>query len=177
MRRCLKRRARMRCMFRSVCRCRKAIFPAPMDVPDGFIVESAAKMRACVSIPVIAVDRINTPELAEQTIAQGKADFIAVGRGMLADPQFVNKIGTENPIRLCLGCNQGCRKSVTKKRFIVCRIRLRGVSGNGRSRRCLKDCAYWSSARAFPDWRRRWISRCAARRSRFGGADACGRFD
>ncbi len=38
-----------------------------------------------------------------------------MGRGMLADPQFVNKIGTENPIRLCLGCNQGCRKSVTKK--------------------------------------------------------------
>ncbi len=88
---------------------------APMDVPDGFNVEAAAKMRACVSIPVIAVDRINTPELAEQTIAQEKADFVAIGRGMLADPQFVNKIGTEKPIRFCLGCNQGCRKSVTKK--------------------------------------------------------------
>ena len=45
---------------------------APMDVPDGFNVETAAKMRALVSIPVIAVDRINTPELAEQTIAQEK---------------------------------------------------------------------------------------------------------
>lgn len=88
---------------------------APMDVPDGFNVEAAAQMRACVSIPVIAVDRINTPELAEQVIAQGKADFVAVGRGMLADPNFVKKIGTGEPVCLCLGCNQGCRKSVTKK--------------------------------------------------------------
>ena len=58
----------------------------------------------------MAGDRINTPELAEQVIAQGKADFVAVGRGMLADPNFVKKIGTGEPVCLCLGCNQGCRK-------------------------------------------------------------------
>ena len=88
---------------------------APMDVPDGFNVENAARVRAAVKIPVIAVDRINTPELAERVIKQGAADFVAVGRGMLADPEFVNKAAEGKPVRMCLGCNQGCRKSPAKK--------------------------------------------------------------
>lgn len=93
----------------------EAYISAPMDVPDGFNLENAARIRAAVHIPVIAVNRINTPELAEQAVARGDADFVAVGRGMLADPAFVRKMSTGEPLRLCLGCNQGCRKSITKK--------------------------------------------------------------
>lgn len=93
----------------------EAYISAPMDVEDGFNLAHAGQVRAAVHIPVIAVNRINTPELAERAIAGGQADFVAVGRGMLADPAFVRKIGTNEPIRLCLGCNQGCRKSPTKK--------------------------------------------------------------
>ncbi|WP_274952790.1 FAD-dependent oxidoreductase [Angelakisella massiliensis] len=88
---------------------------APMDVPDGFNLPQIARIKEEVSIPVIAVDRINTPQLAQQVLEQGLADFTAIGRGQLADPDFVRKAQTGEPICLCLGCNQGCRKSVTKK--------------------------------------------------------------
>lgn len=92
-----------------------AYISAPMDVEDGFNLDGIACIRKAVSIPVIAVNRINTPELAERVIAEGMADFVAVGRGMLADPEFVRKAASGVPVRMCLGCNQGCRKSLTKK--------------------------------------------------------------
>lgn len=92
-----------------------AYISAPMDVEDGFNLDGIARIHGAVGIPVIAVNRINTPELAEHVIAEGMADFVAVGRGMLADPDFVNKAASGVPVRMCLGCNQGCRKSLTKK--------------------------------------------------------------
>lgn len=88
---------------------------APMDVPDAFNREEIACVKRAVRIPVIAVNRINSPELAEDLLRDGTADFTAVGRGLLADPDFVNKITAKEPICRCLGCNQGCRKSITKK--------------------------------------------------------------
>lgn len=88
---------------------------APMDVEDGFNLEGIARIHSAVNVPVIAVNRINTPELAEKIISEGIADFVAVGRAMLADPDFVKKAETGDTIRMCLGCNQGCRKSLTKK--------------------------------------------------------------
>lgn len=93
----------------------EAFISAPMDVPDGFNLDQIARIHDAVHIPVIAVNRINTPELAESVVSRRIADFVAVGRGMLADPQFVLKAQTGEPIRQCLGCNQGCRKSPTKK--------------------------------------------------------------
>jgi len=93
----------------------EAYISAPMDVEDGFNLNSIRRIHEAVQIPVIAVNRINTPELAERVIAEDFADFVAVGRAMLADPDFVKKAETGEPIRMCLGCNQGCRKSLTKK--------------------------------------------------------------
>lgn len=95
----------------------EAYISAPMDVEDGFNLAGIAKIAAHVNIPVIAVNRINTPELAEKVIREGMADFVAVGRGMLADPDFVRKAEKGEPLRMCLGCNQGCRKSLTKKQI------------------------------------------------------------
>lgn len=91
------------------------LISAPMDVKDAFNINEIAQIKQAVQIPVIAVDRINTPELAEEILTSGKADFTAIGRGLLADPDFVNKITTGAPLIRCLGCNQGCRKSITKK--------------------------------------------------------------
>ena len=94
---------------------------APMDMPDLFNIESAKKMKAAVNIPVIAVCRITTMEQAEQVVSSGWADFTAMGRAQLADPELVNKyIGlNEEPVRRCLACNQGCR-SIVKKQPVNC---------------------------------------------------------
>lgn len=95
----------------------EAYISAPMDVPDGFNLEQIARVHEAVRIPVIAVNRINTPALAESVLERQMADFVAVGRAMLADADFVRKAQTGEPIRRCLGCNQGCRKSLTKKQI------------------------------------------------------------
>ncbi len=81
----------------------------------GWFFNVEATKNACfASIPEITVDRINTPELAEQTIAQEKADFVAIGRGMLADPAVMNKIDRKaDP--LLFGLQSRLHKSVTKK--------------------------------------------------------------
>lgn len=78
----------------------------PMGIPAGCLVPMAEAMKKAVNIPVIAVGKINTPELAAEIIEQGKADFVALGRGLLADPDFSKKIHENRPedIRICLAC-------------------------------------------------------------------------
>ena len=73
-------------------------------------VPMAEKIKSCVAIPVIAVGRITLPQEAEQILLEGKADFIALGRPLLADQDFPNKVmrGDLGDIRYCTGCNQGC---------------------------------------------------------------------
>ena len=63
-----------------------------------------------MKIPVIGVGRINHPDLAEKILAEKKADFVAIGRALLADPEFVAKAkaGKTDRIRKCIACNQGC---------------------------------------------------------------------
>lgn len=82
----------------------------PIDLPVGFNVDNAAQIKSVVSIPVIAVGRINDPAIADRIIAEGFADFIAIGRAQLADPEFCNKAqaGAEHTIVKCVGCDQGC---------------------------------------------------------------------
>ena len=82
----------------------------PLDLPVGLNVENAAAVKSAVNIPVVAALRINDPEMADRLIADGKADFVAVGRGQLADPEFCNKAkaGDIDDIIKCIGCNQGC---------------------------------------------------------------------
>jgi 2,4-dienoyl-CoA reductase-like NADH-dependent reductase (Old Yellow Enzyme family)/thioredoxin reductase len=82
----------------------------PIQQKPGFNVPNAAAVKAAVKIPVIAVGRINSPELADSIIAEGKADFVSIGRAQLADPEFVRKAheGRAEDIVKCIGCNQGC---------------------------------------------------------------------
>lgn len=95
----------------------------PLDTPVGHNVENAAAIKAAVKIPVVAAIRINDPEMADRLIGQGKADFVAIGRGQLADPEFANKAqaGDIDDIIKCIGCNQGCvDRLFTERKPISC---------------------------------------------------------
>jgi len=78
--------------------------------PPGFLVPLCAAVKKAVRIPVIAAGRINRPELAAEILKHGAADFISMGRALLADPEFPRKTeeGRLEEIRPCIGCNEGC---------------------------------------------------------------------
>ena len=82
----------------------------PVDLPRGFNVDNAARIRRETGMLTIGVGRINIPELAEEILREDKVDLIVMGRAQLADPEFVNKIreGRTEDIDYCVGCNQGC---------------------------------------------------------------------
>ena len=76
----------------------------------GCMVDMAAEVKKVVKIPVIAVGRLDVPELAEKVITEGKADLVAIGRGFLSDPHWARKVeeGRQKHIRPCVGCHDGC---------------------------------------------------------------------
>ncbi|HRL95396.1 MAG TPA: NADPH-dependent 2,4-dienoyl-CoA reductase [Pseudomonas sp.] len=79
-------------------------------VPRAAFTKVTAKLRGEVKIPLITTNRINTPEIAEQVLAEGDADMVSMARPFLADPEFVNKAaeGRADEINTCIGCNQAC---------------------------------------------------------------------
>lgn len=81
-----------------------------IDIPRGFNVDNAARIKAETGLPTIGVGRINSPDQAEEIIAGGKVDMVVIGRGQIADPEFCNKSksGDEDKIIRCIACNQGC---------------------------------------------------------------------
>jgi len=85
------------------------IVPAS-STPHGWLAGYAEEVKKAVRIPVITVGRINDPFVAESIIASGKADFVAMGRASLADPEFPEKAeaGLFDEIRPCIACNEGC---------------------------------------------------------------------
>jgi 2-enoate reductase len=82
----------------------------PVYQQHGCMVDMAALAKKAVKIPVIAVGRLEVPELAEKVIASGEADMVALGRGLLADPYWPVKAAEGRPedIRPCIGCHDGC---------------------------------------------------------------------
>ncbi|MBM3677046.1 MAG: NADH oxidase, partial [Actinobacteria bacterium] len=83
---------------------------SPMLVPRGPNVWAAEAIRKAVSIPVIASGSLTMPDFAESVLADGKADFVALGRPLFADPHWPNKAreGRVEDIRPCIRCNDGC---------------------------------------------------------------------
>jgi 2,4-dienoyl-CoA reductase-like NADH-dependent reductase (Old Yellow Enzyme family) len=77
----------------------------PMTYPDGEFLGYAHAVKREVGVPVIAVGRLGDPALALAAVDSGKADFVALGRPLLADPDWVNKVRTDIPVRRCLACN------------------------------------------------------------------------
>lgn len=77
---------------------------------EGVNADDAAAVKKAVKIPVIAVGRIKSPAVAEDILVQGKADFVALGRQLICDPEWPLKVaaGKYEDIRPCIGCIQGC---------------------------------------------------------------------
>lgn len=76
----------------------------------AYNVDGACEIKNAVSLPVIVAGRINDPLIAEDIIQSGKADFVALGRTSLADPEFPKKLaeGASAEIAPCISCSQGC---------------------------------------------------------------------
>jgi 2,4-dienoyl-CoA reductase-like NADH-dependent reductase (Old Yellow Enzyme family) len=78
---------------------------APMIFPDGLFLNYAAQIKREVHVPIIAVGRLGDPVIAADAISSGKADFVALGRSLIADPEWANKVKRGEPVRRCLACN------------------------------------------------------------------------
>ena len=96
----------------------------PTTQPPGCLVDLAEATKKTVSIPVIAVGKLGYPELAERVLQEGKADFIALGRALLADPEWPNKVkaGNLEDICPCIGDHEGCIKRLSEQKYISCTV-------------------------------------------------------
>ena len=95
----------------------------PAYVPHGVGVYAArAVKQAARGVPVFAVQRILTPEEAEDILVRGDADAVTIVRALIADPEWVSKAarGAAATIRKCTGCNQGCYGNLTQGLPITC---------------------------------------------------------
>ena len=82
----------------------------PSYIPQGFMLDMAAKLKKAVTIPVLCGGRMADPDMNEKAIADGKIDAVVIGRQAIADPDYANCVvnGKPEEIRTCIGCNQGC---------------------------------------------------------------------
>jgi mycofactocin system FadH/OYE family oxidoreductase 2 len=96
----------------------------PSDVPDGYLVDLTAQVKAAVGLPVFTVGGIKDAALAEDILASGKADMVAMTRAQIADPELANKLrdGREDEIYHCIRGNQGCIGRVFKGLPISCTV-------------------------------------------------------
>jgi 2,4-dienoyl-CoA reductase (NADPH2) len=97
------------------------------SVPRGAYSWVTRKLMGEVSVPLVAVNRINTPEVAEAVIAGGDADMVSMARPFLADPDFVAKAaaGTPEEINTCIGCNQACLDHTFSLKITSCLVNPR----------------------------------------------------
>ena len=98
-----------------------------MDLPQAGYVYLARGIKESVGVPVIGCNRINDPFIAEEVLREGVADLVGVARGMLADPEFVNKAreGRADEIRRCVACNQRCFDHVFQLLPVGCMVNPR----------------------------------------------------
>jgi 2,4-dienoyl-CoA reductase-like NADH-dependent reductase (Old Yellow Enzyme family) len=82
-----------------------AMMIPPMRLPEATFLDYAADIRAQLKVPVIAVGRLGDPAKAAEAVTSGKADLIALGRPLIADPEWVNKLRRGERPRRCLACN------------------------------------------------------------------------
>ncbi|MBA4111652.1 MAG: NADPH-dependent 2,4-dienoyl-CoA reductase [Leptothrix sp. (in: Bacteria)] len=87
----------------------------------------AELMSEGITIPLVATNRINTPEVAEQILADGSADMVSMARPLLADPHFVKKAaqGRADEINTCIACNQACLDHIFKNKLTSCLVNPR----------------------------------------------------
>ncbi len=98
-----------------------------MDLPQGGYAYLAKGIKENVTVPVIACNRINDPFVAEEILTEKVSDLVGVARGLIADPEFVNKSrrGKTDEIRRCVACNQRCFDYVFQLRPVGCMVNPR----------------------------------------------------
>lgn len=94
------------------------------SVPRAAFAFAAARLKKVVSVPVIASNRINMPDTAEEILASGEADLVSMARPFLADPEFVIKAATgrTDEINTCIACNQACLDHIFTDRLATCLV-------------------------------------------------------
>ena len=97
------------------------------SVPRAAFAGVTAKLRPHVALPLVATNRINTPDVAEAVLARGGADMVSMARPLLADPQWVAKVRGNRPqaINTCIACNQACLDHVFENRRASCLVNPR----------------------------------------------------
>jgi 2-enoate reductase len=96
----------------------------PMYQKKGLYLEYAAAVKKVVDVPVLCAGRMDEPDRASAAIANGDCDIVSLGRPLLADPDFVNKLraGNEADIRPCIGCQEGCMGRIQQYSMINCAV-------------------------------------------------------
>ncbi|MFE3323562.1 FAD-dependent oxidoreductase [Streptomyces sp. NPDC059176] len=97
------------------------------SVPRGAYTWVTRRLMGAVSVPLVTSNRINTPEVAERLLAEGRADMVSMARPFLADPEFVDKArqGRAETINTCIGCNQACLDHTFSGKITSCLVNPR----------------------------------------------------
>ncbi|KOG11596.1 MULTISPECIES: NADPH-dependent 2,4-dienoyl-CoA reductase [Streptomyces] len=97
------------------------------SVPRGAYTWVTKKLMGAVSVPLVTSNRINTPEVAEEILADGRADLVSLARPFLADPAFVAKAAADraDTINTCIGCNQACLDHTFNLKITSCLVNPR----------------------------------------------------
>lgn len=96
-------------------------------VPRAAWIDAVQRVKEAVTVPVMASNRINTPEVAEDIVARGAADLVSMARPLLADPDFARKLrqGQSETINTCIACNQSCLDAIFSNRAAGCLVNPR----------------------------------------------------
>lgn len=99
-------------------------------VPRAAFAEATERVAQAVSVPVVASNRINDPAVAEQILTDGAAQFVSMARPLLADPEFVSKVRTNQTQRIntCIACNQACIDHTLTGRLTSCLVNPRAAN-------------------------------------------------
>ncbi|WP_370409809.1 FAD-dependent oxidoreductase [Streptomyces fradiae] len=97
------------------------------SVPRGAYTWVTKRLMGAVSVPLVTSNRINTPEVAEEILADGRADMVSLARPFLADPDFVAKAAEDRAetINTCIGCNQACLDHTFSLKITSCLVNPR----------------------------------------------------
>jgi len=100
------------------------------SVPRGAFAGITARLKPHVTVPLVAVNRINMPDVAEAILAGGQADLVSLARPLLADPEWPNKAraGRARAINTCIACNQACLDHVFDNKLASCLVNPRAVA-------------------------------------------------
>lgn len=96
----------------------------PVYMPKACNLADAQYIKQFVDIPVICAGKMDDPEISAEAVASGSIDAISVGRALLADPEWVNKVQTDNltDIRPCIGCHAGCLERFFAGKYTSCAV-------------------------------------------------------